>query len=239
MSPGPGGLSARPSVVRAFISYAHVDRAFAGQAQRVLAAVGIEAFLAHEDLEVSEEWRGRLLQELARCHLFVQLLSQHYLASTWAQHEAGYIVSRLSDGVVVAPLSIDGTRAGGFLGHIQSPSVGGNGITQVLLVEPLVPRYPRTILPRLIDAASRAGSFRHAETLIAPLVRFFSVFSPDEAQTFADASVRNGQIWSAALCAGEYLPKFIRAQGSNLKPETLRALEYQMVKQEWYRPEMV
>src|SRR5690606_12103029 len=92
----------------------------------------------------SSRTRPCLLQELARCHLFVQLLSQHYLASTWAQHEAGYIVSRLSDGVVVAPLSIDGTRAGGFLGHIQSPSVGGNGITQVLLVEPLVPRYPRT-----------------------------------------------------------------------------------------------
>jgi hypothetical protein len=60
-------------MVRAFISYAHHDRGFAGQAQRLLAAVGIDAFLAHEDLEVSEEWRGRLLQELGRCHLFVQL----------------------------------------------------------------------------------------------------------------------------------------------------------------------
>jgi hypothetical protein len=71
--------------VRAFISYAHVDRLLAGQAQTVLGEVGISAFLAHEDLEVSDEWRECLLRELAQCQLFVPLLSKHYLSSTWAQ----------------------------------------------------------------------------------------------------------------------------------------------------------
>jgi hypothetical protein len=97
-------------------------RAFAGQTQTVLGEVGISAFLAHEDLEVSDEWRDCLLRELAQCQLFVPLLSKHYLLSTWAQQESGFIVSRLQE-VVVAPLSLDGTRSGGFLSHLQTSAL--------------------------------------------------------------------------------------------------------------------
>jgi len=219
--------------IPAFISYAHADRAYGGQAQKVLAEVGISAFLAHEDIDVSDEWRECLLRELARCRLFVPLLSKNYLASTWAQQEAGFIVSRLSD-VVVAPLSLDGTRSGGFLAHLQSPSVRSDGITQSLLVEPLVARFPRTILPKLIEAARNAGSFRGAEALIAPLVRFFPLFNVAEAQAFAEAAVKNPQIWDAALCFSEYLPAFVRTQAENIRPEILRPLVYQLEHRAWY-----
>ena len=53
----------------------------------------------------------------------------------------------------------------------------------------------------------------------------------------AEASVRNGQIWSASLCRDKYLPEFIRVQGSNLKAETLRALQYQVENDQWYQVE--
>jgi hypothetical protein len=220
--------------VRAFISYAHADRVFAGQTQTVLGEVGISAFLAHQDLEVSDEWRDCLLRELAQCQLFVPLLSKHFLSSTWAQQESGYIVARLQE-VVVAPLSLDGTRSGGFLSHLQSPNVKSDGITKSLLVEPLVARFPRAILPSLIAQAVKAGSFKHAEQLIAPLVRDFPLFSVEEAQSFADGAIRNGQIWLAADCKSDYLPAFIGAQGANIRPETLRALSYQVEHGEWYR----
>lgn len=220
-------------LVRAFISYAHDDRVFAGQAQTVLGEVGISAFLAHEDLEVSDEWRECLLRELTQCQLFVPLLSRHYLLSTWAQQESGFIVSRLRD-VVVAPLSLDGTRSGGFLSHLQSPNVK-SGITRALLVEPLVPRFPRAILPSIIEQAVKAGSFRYAEQLIAPLVRHFPLFTVEEAQEFAEGAIHNAQIWLAADCKADYLPAFIRAQGQHLRPEPLRALTYQVEHGEWYR----
>ena len=51
----------------------------------------------------------------------------------------------------------------------------------------------------------------------------------------AEAAIRNGQIWFARECQDEFLPEFIRVQGSNLKDETLRALRYQIEKGEWYR----
>ena len=219
-------------VVTAFVSYSHVDRKFGQQAKDVLGEVGIDAFLAHEDLETSEEWRDRILSELRRCDLFVPLLSKNFLESKWAPQEAGFIASRTD--VAIAPLSIDGTIPFGFLAHVQSSPIRDNVITRELLVEPLVKQFPRKILPGLIRIAGKAGGFRSAERKMLALTKHFSLFTAEEAQALAEASVRNGQIWSASLCREKYLPEFILVQGRNFKPETLRALQYQVENEQSY-----
>jgi len=219
--------------VTAFISYAHVDREHGRQARNVLREVGIDAFLAHEDLETSEEWKNRILDELRRCDLFVPLLSKNFLASLWAPQEVGFIVSRPE--VVVAPLSIDGTSPSGFVAHLQAGRVSKDGVTRELLVEPIARRFPRKIFPGLIRIAGEAGSFRSAESRMRPLVPLFPLFTKEEAQALAEAVVTNGQIWSAGQCRAEYLPEFIRVQRHNIAPETLRALEHQVEHDEWYR----
>jgi len=218
--------------VRAFISYAHADRAYAGQVRQVLAQVGIESFLAHEDLETSEEWKDRILDELARCDLFVPVLSQHFVRSLWAPQEVGFVASR--EAVVIAPLSLDGTIPFGFLSHLQAGRVGPDGVTRQLLVEPIAKKFPRTILPGLIGIAAKAGSFRDAEDKWRPLASLFSLFTPEEAQALAEGAVANNQVWAAALCRDEYIPAFIRAHREHIEPETLRALEYQIAQETWY-----
>jgi hypothetical protein len=205
----------------------------AAQAKQVLESGGFSTFLAHEDLEVSDEWRECLLLELRRCRLFVPLLSQSYVASVWAMQESGFIASRL-DEVVIAPLSIDGTRSNGFLSHVQSPSIGVDGVTRELLVEQLKSRFPRTILPEAIARAIRAGDFRSAERLMRPLVRFFPLLTAEEAEALALGAIENGQIWDAALCRNEYLPEFLQAVGTKLQPRTLRALTHQIENGQWY-----
>jgi hypothetical protein len=226
--------STEPTVI-AFISYSHEDRKYGAQAKDVLAEVSIQAFLAHEDLHVSDEWRERIIEELKRCDLFVPLLSANFLASKWAPQEVGFIVSRPE--VAIAPISLDGTTPFGFISHVQSSKITKDGITRELLVEPLARRIPRQILPGLIRAASNAGSFRSAEALMAPLVEYFPIFTANEAQALAEGSVRNGQIWSAALCKSEYLPQFIQHQAKNIDPKTLRALKYQIANDRWYNEE--
>lgn len=195
----------------AFISYSHLDRQYGAQTKTVLAEFGIESFLAHDDLEVSEEWQKRILVELKRCDLFVPLLSQNFVASKWAPQETGFIISRPE--VVITPLSIDGTTPFGFLSHLQSRRIPQEGLTREFLIEPLVNKIPRTALPALIRIAGAAKSFREAEAKMADLVRFFPRFTAQEAQALAEAAVENGQIWSAGLCRIDYLPEFIRAQG--------------------------
>ena len=222
-------------VVTAFVSYSHVDREFGRQAKTVLGEVGIDAFLAHEDLEPSEQWQERILSELRRCDLFVPLLSKNFLESKWAPQEAGFIASRPE--VVIVPLSIDGTTPSGFLSHVQSSPIRGKRIARELLVKPLAKRFPRTILPELIRIAGKAGTFRYAEQAMGALEPCFPLFTADEAQALAETSVRNSQIWSASLCRDRYLPEFIRVQRSKFKPETLRALQYQVENDRWYQVE--
>jgi len=218
--------------ITAFISYAHADRKYGAQAKAALAEVEIDGFLAHEDLKVSEEWRDRILEVLRRCDVFIPLLSANFLSSKWAPQEAGFIISRPK--VAITPLSIDGTKPSGFLSHLQSRPIPSEGITRELLAEPLARRFPRKVLPQLIRIAGRAGSFRYAEATMRPLVQFFPIFTPEEAQALAEAAVQNGQIWSAALCRDEYLPEFIRVQGLSIKTKTLRALKYQLKNNSWY-----
>ena len=219
-------------VVTAFVSYSHVDRKFGQQVKVVLGEVGIDAFLAHEDMETSEQWRDRILSELYRCDLFVPLLSKNFLESKWAPQEVGFIASRPE--VTIAPLSIDGTIPFGFLSNVQSSPIRDNVITRELLVEPLVRRFPRKFLPGLIRIAGEAGNYRYAEQTMLALAQYFPLFTEEEAQALAEASVSNRQIWDASLCQIKYLPEFILVQGRNLKPETLRALQYQVENEQWY-----
>ncbi len=216
----------------AFISHSHEDRESARQAKNVLSKAGVQAFVAHDDINISEEWLGRIREELRRCHLFVPLLSENFLKSKWALQEIGFIASRST--VKIIPLSIDGTIPIGFIRHIQSGFIRNGGITCKLLVEPLVRRFPREIIPYLIRRAGKANSFREAEFKMRSLLPSLGCLTRTEAQDLAEAAIDNRQVWSADLCRKEYLPAFIELHRGNLRAETLSILKYQIQEDDWY-----
>ena len=217
-----------------FISYSHEDRVIAAEVKAILSQVGVHAFLAHEDLEVSDDWRDRIVDELKACDVLVALLSKSFEISRWAPQEVGFMVIARPE-VVVAPVSLDGTRSFGFFGHLQSPRVPQTGMSREFLLVPLARRFPRAILPGLITIAGRAGSFRDAEAKLKPLVEFFPVFTSDEVEALAKASISNAQVWAAADCRTNYLPLLLNARGDEMSPGTKTALQYQIENQEWYR----
>jgi TIR domain len=223
------------SKVTGFISYSHNDRKYGADAKAVLSDIGIESFLAHDDLDVSEEWRERIIEELKRCDIFVPLISANFLDSKWAPQEVGFIISPPE--VAIIPISLDGTVPFGFISHIHARTINEGGITRELLVKPLAQRIPRKIVPCLIRSVSEAPSFNSAEARMSPLLPIFSKMTAEEAQALAEASVSNNQIWSARRCRNEYLPAFIDAQEHNIEAETLKALRYQIKRKAWYIPD--
>ncbi len=73
--------------LKAFISYSTDDKNIAGQVKTVLNEHGIVAFLAHDDIHVSQEWKDRLIQELNETNIFIPLLSRSFKESDWAPHD--------------------------------------------------------------------------------------------------------------------------------------------------------
>lgn len=62
----------------AFISYSTKEKAYSADVKRILEEYGVDCFLAHEDLVVSEEWKHRILEELRRCNVFIPLLKRPF-----------------------------------------------------------------------------------------------------------------------------------------------------------------
>lgn len=211
----------------AFISYSNSDRKIARETKSALEDFGITGFLAHEDLQVSEEWRDSIIEKLENAQIFVALLSKDFKASEWCAQEVGFIISRPD--VLVIPLSIDGTLPFGFISKLQSKRVRVADDIPVIIQEVLLKKKPRLAIPLWIKKIEEAGSYRGAEAIVAPLVPHFDAFTGKEAEAFLVAALGNSQVWDASLCRVEYLPAFARKHWAKipkkLKKELLEKLD--------------
>lgn len=216
----------------AFVSYSTQDRLVGAQVKAMLEAHDIRCFLAHEDLEVSDEWKIRILDELKSCDVLVVLLSRAFRESAWGPQEVGVIVGR--GNVPIIPLSIDGTIPFGFMSHVQSKLIPNSVVTEDLLIPPIARNLPHLLIPGMINRVAAARSFRGAEAVMKPLVPLFPMLNQEELDALVDASIENGQVWSAGDCRTDYLPKLIAQHKTRIKPEALRVLEYQVEHDTWF-----
>lgn len=200
---------------RVFVSYSVHQKGMAGVVKsRMEDDCGLQCFLAHEDIQVSEVWRHRILEELRRADVFVAVLSKDFRASDWCEQEVGLALSRPE--VLIIPLSRDGTMPCGFISHLQGRRVEKEHEVLPALQEVLFRERPRHMIPKQIQNARSAGSFRSAEAVVKPLVPHFASFTDEEVNDFAAAAAGNLEVWDASLCRREYIPEFVERCGSRI-----------------------
>lgn len=222
-----------PARLRGFLSYSVVDRHVAAAVKVALAELGVDAFMAHEDVQVSQQWRDRILSELNVMDVFLPLLSAAFRSSDWTAQEVGVAIGRPE--VLIIPTSVDGTVPYGFIGAIQGRKLP-NPIAADFFREAIASRFPRVVVGSLIEALAGAGSWRGAEALFYPLLPYLATLTPDEAVALAKASTENAQIWDAALCRTAYLPDFIAKNKHHLPKGVLGPLQFQIDNASWYIP---
>ena len=212
------GPDARSMPTYAFLSYQTADKSSAARVKAVLAEVKIKSFLAHEDIDVSEEWRLKILEEIRKVDLFVCLLSRQYLKSAWCLQESGIAVFR--GAVPIVPLSLDGTTPPGFMSHLQSMKVAPEEIS----LDTLLPAFLKHDFPLaislLIDKLRRAGSFRRAEEEFARILPYVPKMDDRQVKSLMECAAGNNQIHHASLCAREYIPALLKSHGYLLKRQT-------------------
>jgi TIR domain len=150
--------------MRVFVSYSYRDRSQAGRIKKILSEFEIDGFLAHDDIEVSGEWRERIMTELEQCRVFVVLLSESFKASDWAPQEMGIAAMRRN--VLIVPLSLDGTTPLGFISHLQSERFPGAANPLPLVLGPICMRFPDETVPRIISALAGSWAYRRSEALM-------------------------------------------------------------------------
>lgn len=209
------------SRIPGFISYSSADKQRAAEVRTALAACGVDGFMAHDDIYVSQQWRDRILDELRRMQVFVPLLSANFKTSEWTAQEAGAAIVRAD--VLIIPVSLDGTVPYGFLNHFQGRPLP-RPIDPAFFRDVLLMNRPHAVIEVLIDELEGAGSFRGAEALMQPLAPFFDTLTPAQAERIIDISTNNGQIWDASKCRGTYLPVLLQASKGKVPPDKLQEL---------------
>ena len=150
---------------RLFITHIAKKKLFAHELKGELVFFGVDAFVAHEDIEPGKEWQRVIESALRSCHALTALLHTGIKESNWCDQEVGMAHSR---GVPVVPVRLE-LDPYGFLGSVQA--ICGVGLEPTELVLKLVllllrdKRTGEALTEAIVDRLIHARSFDQANRL--------------------------------------------------------------------------
>jgi len=80
--------------VRIFLSHSHNDLDLVKSIKNGLEKHGVSVFVAHTDIDIDDDWRYRILEELNNCHVFAALITDSFRKSDWTDQEAGIAIGK-------------------------------------------------------------------------------------------------------------------------------------------------
>lgn len=135
------GLSWREDRIRVFLSHIGAEKAFVSDVRDALVARGLDGFVAHEDIEPTDDWQNAIEAALKECDALVAFLHPGFHESNWTDQEVGFVLAR---GVPVVPVRL-GNDPYGFIGRYQaiagndSPEALAQKIVEVLTTNDVAP----------------------------------------------------------------------------------------------------
>jgi len=202
--------------LKVFISYSHENREIAGMIKEAFTILGIDSFLAHEDIPGGEEWEKEIKEELKNCDIFVPILTNEFKESEWTDQETGAAFIR--DATII-PLSliIDGKEAvmpSGFIKKIQGLKINLHKDKNFEIgerkytINQLVQTISKTLTNRqkiskrvkecFITSLFRSQSFNESN-LKSPAISSLKPFSVPQIKMIVFSYVLNTQIFGASL----------------------------------------
>jgi hypothetical protein len=145
--------------VKAFFSYSHHDRKLARKIKKHLEPYGFDVFLAHENIQPSDEWEDEIFHQLNICGVFLALLTQAFDKSDWAHQEVGIAFGRGSTRPIMVPIDVQ-RKPVGFLKRYQAIHLDPSRIDEPFPRAPLGIRRigPSYIEGRVLRVVARIAS---------------------------------------------------------------------------------
>jgi hypothetical protein len=216
-----GKRAFRP-MVNVFLSYHHNARKIAGRLKDNLGALGMDAFLAHEDVEPSTVWQEEILRRLRQCDVFIPLLTRSYHVSLWTDQESGMALA-LKKHILPVKFSNDPY---GFIGKFQALKAGTElEDTCWRVVQNLASRlaFKRAVRAGAINAFVRSGSFDESARRAGNLSKL-EPFTVSQLRRIVEGAARNSQIYGGWV-ARDAVKKLIAKNRTKLSERLVREFE--------------
>lgn len=191
--------------IRVFLSYSTRDRKRARRLKYYLEEYyGIIVFLAHEDIEPSEEWKERILSELDESDVYVALLTKSFKLSKWTSQEAGIAIARE---LKIVPLWVS-VKPYGFMEKHQAKRVKINQPWK--LAETVIrgiqstPRLRSRLIDGFVDTFLKSKNFQFTNEMTERL-ESLSNFKIKQVRKFVYGALSNDQIHNARKTKYEIL----------------------------------
>lgn len=213
--------------MKVFISYSSDNGKIAGDLFRQLSAHGVESFLAHEAIEVSADWKERILQELSMADSLIVLLSKECRESDWTGHEVGYYYAIAKHNKQIIPISIDGTISFGIFAHVQSKPLlkGVESVPIDLWLKPLVDARPDQLIPAIIEKLEESNVARLSEAYMNILSDHYIGMSSSLLNDLVAAVIKNPNVHNAYACHDTFIPKLVSANRKRLPQSAINRLQ--------------
>jgi hypothetical protein len=205
-------------MLKVFLSYHHNARKFAGRVKSCLTGLGMDVFLAHEDITPSAEWQKEILKKLRDCDVFIPLLTRSFRSSCWTDQETGIA---FASNKFILPLKAK-SDPHGFIGRFQALKVDQDiegtcrKVAQVLISRPILGDRVRD---GVIDAFLRSGSFEEAARYVAALMKL-KPLSDLQLNRILEGAATNDQIYGGWV-ARDAVKKMVAEGGPGVRKRLL------------------
>lgn len=203
----------------AFISYSNQNKKYCALIKDTLQEIGLDGFLAHEDINISREWAEEIFNQLKHVDIFIALLSEDFKISDYCSQEVGMALQR---GCMIIPLSIDGTESYGFLNKIQSKHI--RNINQ--MQEEIVNYYPYAMINIILSRLNNPRlnwNYDKCNKLLRYIEPHFEDFDENQIDLLVDSVIINNQLHGKD---GEaILRRFYEIHKNNMSDELIGRLE--------------
>lgn len=209
-------------MLKVFLSYHHNARKTASRVKESLSILGMDVFLAHEDLEPSVEWQKEILRALKNCDVFIPLLTRSFHSSLWTDQETGIAVARRK---VILPIRFSVVPYG-FIGKFQALKAQKDlqetcwKITLNLASKPV---FKEAVTEGVITAFLQSSSFEESAHRAKVLPKF-EPFSVINLNRIVEGAARNSQIFGG-WAARDFVKKLIRDNPRRIRRAFVRKFE--------------
>jgi hypothetical protein len=180
----------RRGMLRVFMTHLARERKVAAELQKAMFMYGMSCFVAHNDIEPTQEWQTQIETALATCDALVALLHDGFHESKWTDQEIGFAMGR---GVPVYSIRY-GQDPYGFIGRFQAFNSGR--------------KSAGTLAGNLFDAYRKGKQTQ--QKMGDVLVNLF-----EESASFAEAKARIGYLEELETWEPSYPARIRAAAKSN------------------------